>query len=1030
MDQVKFKGYAQAQGFQPIQAPFGVLSRMQEQTSRTLRGMQDNANALTSQRNEYEAALRSNAAKEQQNREALYQFDRQSSRSVQEARQLNQQRKIESLRSAEPDIQNLTALADLSKTISGLVSDYGKKKKEEDLLYGQNLVFQYGVTPKTLAEYESQKDQLNQAATATNAAANQMEFRGVPVEVLERVRGLSGWKLYGATRAYAQNGAQDYAIFRSTAADTPIPFGESEITLSSAKSTEEWEYANSYIRNEFLKSYNGINPALLNEHLYPKMRMAESQERISYQEARAKVLADNRKEETVQNLLGSIQGEDPAAGFIQHLKQQSGGDPAMLGAVRRETFATMEKLAASGVLSREIIESIQGGTYLRNDGQVRPIGEDFKVQFAAVEDALYQREKRTVDEREFRESEQKEEFKTQTFEKLEQGVPVTQEAVDSLIKQYEDTFNEDAPDWLKGLKTRTTEYIEAKALDAYLQDLSNRNLLTSKELNRYLGTNPDLVTKYKSQAQSGDNIASVPKNSLESAKREIDARIKGMLKETGTDQVDSEAFIAASEYASRIFSEKLRSEMSVGNVDPMTALDNAKQYVKNLLFDGYSGKGGPFAFKGQLDANGKFRPNLNQVAPFEFQGRIPDTVAAKRRALQVRSQPASYAESNLFLNQQEQNQLRRLARGQGGSFPPILASAASGRIDQNGNPRTILDIANAQLRLMGEQPIGASGSDQIFRGLDPRWQIKLSAYPSTSNTYQAFAQTGNYKPLLDLIASRESMGYGQYDAMNRGGAAGGTVAIGSANSVEVFGRGLSSMTVQEVMSLQSSDKVHAAGRYQIIRSTLRGLMEGRYGTTGVQPTDRFDANTQDKLAIALLKGRAGRFLTSGGSLNDAVRGMGQEWIGLQNPKAQQLVTQRLQELKARMQAPPMRQPEMMRTNVVYRVGNIGPTSTAAHLHVGARDGGFFHRNFLDKYIRVGKSKGPLSTGVTVSGGVFGAGRDYGTHKAWDFAFDDGTPVYLSNGAQVIGNRKTQHGDELVIQLPNGRQFYFLHGKAS
>lgn len=1030
MDQVKFKGYAQAQGFQPIQAPYGVLSRMQEQTSRTLRGLQDNANALTAQRNEFEAALRSNAAKEQANRDAVYEFERQSNRSVQAARQLNLTRKLQSEQSAQPNIQGLTALADLSKTISGLVSDYGKQKKEEDLLYGQNLVFQYGVTPQTLAQYEAQKEQISQSATATNAAANQMEFRGVPVEVLERIRGLSGWKLYGATRAYAQNGAQDYAVFRTTAADTPIPFGEGEITLASAKSTEEWEYANSYIRNEFLKSYNGINPTLLNEHLYPKMRLAESQERISYQEARNKVLAENRKEEEGNALLGNLKEDDPGAGLIRWIGESSGNDPAMRGAKKREAFEFINKWAAAGIVDRDTLDRIAEGSYLRADGQVRPIGEDFKLQLASAYDAVYQREKRTVDEREFRESEEKEIVKKQIYDNIEQGIPLRADDVTSLKKQWSDAFDEEPPGWLNDLETRTVEYIEGKALDAYLQDLSNRNLLTTKELNRYLSTNPDLVTKYKGQAKAGDNIAAVPKNSLESAKREIDARIKDMLRETGTDKVDSEAFIAASEYASRIFSDKLRAEMSVGNVDPLTALDSAKQYVKNLLYDGYVGKGGPFAFKGQLDANGKFRPDLNSVAPFQFQGRIPDTVAARKRATQLREQPSSYAETNLFLNPQEQIQLKRLARGQGGAFPPILASMAAGRMDQNGNPRTILDIANAQLRLMGEREIGASGADQVFRGLDPRWQIKLSSYPSTANTYQAFSQTGNYKPLLDLIASRESMGYGQYDAMNRGGDAGGTVAIGSANSVDVFGRGLSTMTVQEVMNLQNGNKVHAAGRYQIIRSTLRGLMEGRYGATGVNSTDRFDATTQDKLAIALLKGRAGRFLTAGGSLTEAVRGMGHEWVGLQNPKAQQLLTTRLQELKQRMQAPPMRQPEMMRTNVVYRVGNIGPTSTGAHLHVGAQDGGFFHRTFLDKYIRVGKAKGPLSSGVTVGGGVFGAGRSYGTHKAWDFAFDDGTPVYLSNGAQVVGSRKTEHGDELVIQLPNGRQFYFLHGKAS
>jgi hypothetical protein len=1033
MDQVKFRGYAQQQGFQPIQAPYGTLDRMREQANRTLRGMEANAEALTARRNEYEQQLRSKLAKEQQNRSDVYEFERQARRSYQEGDLRNLKLQAETVE--QPNIENLKSLTELSTTIGKLVSDYGEKKKQDDLLYGQNLVFQYGLTPKKLEEYEAQKGQLTAAATAANGVANQMEFRGVPISVYEEYRKLSGWKLYGATRAYAQNGAQDYVLFRSTAADTQIPFGDSTITLSTARSTEEWEYANSFIRNEFLKSYNGINPALLNEHLYPKMKDAESRERISYQEARNKVLAENRKEEEGQNLLGFLKSGDPGAGMIEWINQTSGGDPAMRGAKKREAFTEhINKWAAAGIISRDTLDQIAAGSYLRADGQVRNIGEDFKLQLADAYDAAYQREKRTLDEREFQQAEQENEFKKQVYDNIERGVPLNQDAVDSLIKQYEANFDREAPSWLKDLKTRTTEHIEGLALDAYLQDLDNRNLLTTRELNRYLSSNPDLVAKYKSKASENDNLASLPKERVESAKREINARIKEILTQTGSDKVDSSAFIAASDQADRLFNEKVRYEMSVGNLNPQAAVDSAKQYIKNLIEDGKQGKGGPFLMKGKV-INNKFYPNLNQAAPFVFQGKIPDTIAAKQRARDVRAginNRTLNIESDVFLKPDELKNLERIAKGQGGSFAPILASVAAGRLDQNGNPRTVKDIANAQLRASGSTlQIGLSGADQIYKGLDPRWQIRLSSYPSTANTYQAFSAAANYKPLLDLIASRESMGYGQYDAMNRGGAAGGTVAIGSANSVDVFGRGLSSMTVSEVMDLQRSNKVHAAGRYQIIASTLRGLMNGSYGSTGVNPDDRFDAATQDKLAIALLKGRAGRFLNGSGSISGAVTGMGQEWIGLQNEKARQLLTTRLQQLKTTLQAQSaMRQPDSMRTNVVYRVGNIGPTSTGAHLHVGAKDGGFFHRSFLDKYIRVGKKKDPLSKGVTVAGGVFGAGRDYGSHKAWDFAFDDGTPVYLSNGAQVVGNRKTQHGDELVIQLPNGRQFYFLHGNAS
>jgi len=90
---------------------------------------------------------------------------------------------------------------------------------------------------------------------------------------------------------------------------------------------------------------------------------------------------------------------------------------------------------------------------------------------------------------------------------------------------------------------------------------------------------------------------------------QVNARIKEILKQTGSDKVDSSAFLAASDYADRIFNEKLRTEMTIGNVNPQTAIDNARVYLLNLLEDGKQGKGGPFAMKGQV-VNGKFLPNL------------------------------------------------------------------------------------------------------------------------------------------------------------------------------------------------------------------------------------------------------------------------------------------------------------------------------------------------------------------------------------------------------------------------------------
>lgn len=52
----------------------------------------------------------------------------------------------------------------------------------------------------------------------------------------------------------------------------------------------------------------------------------------------------------------------------------------------------------------------------------------------------------------------------------------------------------------------------------------------------------------------------------------------------------------------------------------------------------------------------------------------------------------------------------------------------------------------------------------------------------------------------------------------------------------------------------------------------------------------------------------------------------------------------------------------------------------------------------------------------------------GVDHGIDFAYDRGTPVFLKNGARVVSNVPTEHGDKMVIQLPDGRTFSFLHGR--
>ena len=143
---------------------------------------------------------------------------------------------------------------------------------------------------------------------------------------------------------------------------------------------------------------------------------------------------------------------------------------------------------------------------------------------------------------------------------------------------------------------------------------------------------------------------------------------------------------------------------------------------------------------------------------------------------------------------------------------------------------------------------------------------------------------GDYKELLDLIASVESKSAGGYNAYNEGGASGGykVVGYGGDSRNGPLRRSLIDMTVREIMAHQKNlnPPIHAAGRYQIIGSTLKALINGNYGQTGVNVNDKFTPDVQDKLGIALIKYRIKTGATSQNFIN--------EWRGLKFVDKQKL----------------------------------------------------------------------------------------------------------------------------------------------
>lgn len=165
-----------------------------------------------------------------------------------------------------------------------------------------------------------------------------------------------------------------------------------------------------------------------------------------------------------------------------------------------------------------------------------------------------------------------------------------------------------------------------------------------------------------------------------------------------------------------------------------------------------------------------------------------------------------------------------------------------------------------------------TGTPTIDRLTDTDVGSSVSRLPAaaTSSSPTRVPLNIDREGLLATIRKYEGGAKG-YEAINRGNA--GDTPQGYP--------GLTNLTVEDVMKLQSERKINAAGAYQIIGSTLKGLMKGAYGSTGVSLTDKFNEVTQDRLAMALLNKRIAQ---GKGDLEATQIALAQEWAILGDPR--------------------------------------------------------------------------------------------------------------------------------------------------
>jgi hypothetical protein len=502
--------------------------------------------------------------------------------------------------------------------------------------------------------------------------------------------------------------------------------------------------------------------------------------------------------------------------------------------------------------------------------------------------------------------------------------------------------------------------------------------------------------------------------SKEEVKSEFSTALKFNLRGESTAREAHFSHVSATNFALKEYYRRLKSYSKDGTMSPSEAAQKARTDVLNMI----QNKSGPFTVTGSIDAEGtqafynKFTPGNHAGAATGL--KAINTAAA---AAEFSKDPTVMNRANLVSTGVIANIAQRLEAGGGVSIPPVFHEYAKASKGQY----TAEDIVNAQLKKHGyTQQIQPGAVQSVKQSInDPRLQRIFEANRLTQdNLNTAIIGSGN---------------------------APATVRVGTSGFQDVIALGQASgfqfpQVMAGMWALESGWGKHHSGKNNVFNikdlsggGTLKNGSRWRdYGSVLESAQDFTELMKDKRYAPGLAKARTPRQALeaiaaagyAGGEstyVDKVLRVMRGQGVNVDQPFA--------------TTSSPTRNQGHMTPTLAYITSDIGPTSTGEHLDVKDVTGARFQENALDNFVEVADpefgriSLGSLKQKLPGRGDSFDQHLARGSHGI-DYPTAKGSKLFIKNGARVVSKTTTVHGDKVVIQLPDGRRFSFLHGKAT
>jgi len=870
-EQISYQGYAQAEGFRPIQVSDANVARIGQEGQRIIRGMEEQRKADIQNRTEYLRGLKYKNQLEAGARDRNEQLRRGNVADIQEQKFANIEREIQATYTNQQNLYN--SISNLSTSAFKLASDIKEEKYKRDYSKGFYDAVKNGIDPMAVMENDSQRNQLDQAAVAINTKADQLAAMGAPAQAVENVRKM-GNPAYEAGRREARSisAGRNWLTWAQGQLQTNSTLqvvverdnGERVAITPVQASTSSEKYAVlTALSEQYLKEYGlwGEPIVTIGKAIEG---IARGNEQIVGQAAQAEIKASQQKrvDEDLDNFADTKTPEFFFKAF-NTLTSANGGDR---GAARTQLLELMFK--AKDDNGNPLFSDVERQKILDQTfpGQDKTIGDQYSTQIAELRDEARNqanqqyRQAEATKQREF--AQMNDELRGIINEKIDSGEWDNSD-LEPLAEKFKMMGNESG---LRMLSTYAEFTNESKQDDYYAELWENksiRGVLTTEEVTASIGKVSSEVLRKGLDLAKSSQAAAVPKTVMERASDFIKATIKGKVDYDFLNRKGDPTVPLVAGDAEELFQREYVRGMSMYENSA-----KAQEYALGVVRENFDNPNGRYAITDTTDKTDQ--PARTYFKNFDVKAVVPSTDTLRRT---LAENPNALTETQLI----EPAILENTSKMYKASGRVSLPRRAQDIANQYGGKVSALDVFNAQAKRAGVEQIPIDVLEKAQKSVDPEFQRFINYQPNQIRTdvsllgsgmpsiYTNPQITNEQRSALNVLAKYES-GAAGYNAVNQIGVAGGRGVLGFSGDFRKMrqhgGKALTDMTVGEVMALQAdnnmsneewiaSGRLHAVGKYQFIGPTLAAWVQ----RLGIPPETQFTPEVQDALALALMNDR-------------------------------------------------------------------------------------------------------------------------------------------------------------------------------